>query len=48
MGINCSNCNCNWNEDSKSEIKDLLQGKYNKRNRDGSISLSKNIKNKNE
>ncbi len=43
MGINCSNCNCNWNEEANSEMKDLIQNKYNKHNRENSITLKKKV-----
>lgn len=42
MGINCSNCNCAWNDEIDNEIKDMLASQYKKGKRENSISLRNN------
>jgi hypothetical protein len=39
MGVNCSNCNCTWNEELNSELKDILVSKYKSGKRENSLPM---------
>ncbi len=44
MGVNCSNCNCTWNDELNSEMKDMLVSKYKNGKRENSLpKLRKSI-----
>jgi len=44
MGVNCSNCNCTWNEELNNELKDILVNKYKNGKRENSVpKLRKSI-----